>query len=306
MQFAFDLDLLPQARVPSRSGRARVTEKRVKSILGKATGGLSAYDFTLNPYTGCQFSCSYCYAAFFVPDEEKADKWGEWIEVKENAMALLRKARRLAGSTIYVGSVTDPYQPIEREVRLTRSLLTHMADLAVQPSVTIQTRSPFVADDIDLFKQFKNLRVNVSITTDDDEVRKQFEPQCASIRRRLETVSLLLAEGIDANVSVSPMLPISDPEGFARTLRDLGARKVYASAFHAPRGAFIAGTRQKALDLAREMGWGGPQYLETLDRMRSVFPELKSGNWEIKESSDYSSVRHTPQRLASSHSSLAS
>ena len=86
---------------------------------------MDAYDFTLNPYSGCSFGCTYCYAAFFSRDAEKRDAWGYWVNVKENAEALLKKRRRsLDGKRIYMSSVTDPYQPIERELKLTRQPIT--------------------------------------------------------------------------------------------------------------------------------------------------------------------------------------
>jgi DNA repair photolyase len=83
----------------------QVTQRTAKSILSKASGFISAFDYTLNPYSGCTFGCTYCYAAFFAKDPECQHTWGDWVEVKENALALLQKKRKrpLIDKTIYEG-----------------------------------------------------------------------------------------------------------------------------------------------------------------------------------------------------------
>src|SRR5262245_50010995 len=112
----------PGIPIPERVGVTRVAARRVRHMLTKATGLVSRFDFTLNPYVGCSFGCAYCYAAFFQPDDEKAKDWGNWVAVKENALEVLRQEYKLPGAHVLVGSVTDPYQPVERQTRLTRSL----------------------------------------------------------------------------------------------------------------------------------------------------------------------------------------
>lgn len=276
MQLAFELEI-PEVKVPNPGSRTAFQMLKAKSIVRKATGMVSAYDWTINPYSGCQFACSYCYAAHFVPDELRREQWGDWVDIKENALGLLRVARGLAGSHIYLGSVTDPYQPVEKQVRLTRQILSHLARLSPQPKIVVQTRSPLVVSDIPLLKEFgRNVRVNFSITTDDEDVRKAFEPRTARIAQRLDAVKSLVDAGIDVCVCVSPMLPIVDPEDFGRRLRETGARRFTASAFHRGKVPFRSGTREKALAIAKEMGWGGPEYVETVLRLRSVLPELET------------------------------
>ncbi|MGM3366965.1 SPL family radical SAM protein, partial [Escherichia coli] len=90
---------------------------------------------------------------------------------------------------------TDPYQPLEAKVELTREILKLLSQPEHQPTLVIQTRSPLVTRDIDLFRRFENLRVNLSITTDSDLVRRDFEPGCSSIERRLEAARELVAAG---------------------------------------------------------------------------------------------------------------
>ena len=110
-------------------GQANVEYKPTSAILTPATGFMDAYDYTLNPYSGCSFGCTYCYAAFFSHDREKRDNWGYWVSVKENAVSKLGGLKRsLDGKLIYMSSVTDPYQPIERKLEITRDLLNIMAE----------------------------------------------------------------------------------------------------------------------------------------------------------------------------------
>lgn len=158
-------------------GKSIVEYKKVSSILTKASGFMNSYDYTLNPYSGCSFGCTYCYAAFFSRSDDKKDNWGYWIDVKENSLSLLIKFRRkpLIGKTIYISSVTDPYQPIEKELELTRSLLKELSEYH-KPIIVIQTRSPLVTRDLDLFNRFDKIQINMTITTDSEEVRKIFEP----------------------------------------------------------------------------------------------------------------------------------
>ena len=151
---------------------------------------MDSYDFTLNPYSGCSFGCTYCYTAFFSPDKEKRDNWGDWIVVKENAVELMSKRRNggLDGKRIYMSSVTDPYQPIERKLELTRELLKIMAERH-RPKLMVQTRSPLVVRDGDLYRKIEEnggrVQVNMTVTTDDMDIMRTFEPACPPNRKRL-------------------------------------------------------------------------------------------------------------------------
>ena len=88
--------------------------------------------------------------------------------------------------------MTDPYQPVERTLELTRDLLRELADHH-QPRLVVQTRSPLVTRDLDLLVRFEHVQVNVTVTTDDDEVRRAFEPSCPNNRVRLKAVGEVVA-----------------------------------------------------------------------------------------------------------------
>lgn len=254
------------AQFLSRVGGADVAYAPARSVLTKAAGFMSEYDFTLNPYSGCSFGCSYCYAAFFGASKQDRDGWGRWVRVKENAVALLakRKPGSLDGKRIYMSSVTDPYQPVERELRLTRGLLEVLAgrrgpeypallDEPPKPKLVVQTRSPDVERDCDLLRRIKEnggrTQVNMTVTTDDEEVRRVFEPSCPSNATRLRAVSQVREEEVAACVTMTPLLWVSDPDAFADRLLATGVRKFIVQPFHFQRGKFVASTRDKALDL---------------------------------------------------------
>lgn len=267
-------DLEPEVRVPRRIGQALVTRRRVRQILTKPTGALKDLDFTINPYVGCSFACSYCYAAFFMPDEQKAHDWGYWVEVKENALELLRREDRLAGCKVLLGSVTDPYQPVERDTGLTKSIVEHLSRLEPQPSVRILTRSPLVSRDIDIFRSFHELQVGMSITTDDDATRIRYEPSCASIGQRLSAVKRLTEEGIRVTLNLAPLLPVTNVNAFAQMIRDSGASGFWASYFHPGTRKFAAGTRPGALQQAKMDDWCFEKFIETAHALKGLLPDL--------------------------------
>jgi DNA repair photolyase len=262
----------------TRLGQSTVSYYAASGLLNTASGFISEYDYTLNPYQGCTFACTYCYAAFFVRDAALRDAWGTWVRVKENALALLRRARKrpLRDKTIYISSVTDPYQPIERELELTRSLLLELLEHhTVRP--VIQTRSPLVTRDLDLLARFPAARVNMTITTDDETVRRVFEPACPSVAARLAAITAVAAAGVPACVTLTPLLPIADPVAFAERLLATGARDFVVQAFHAERGKFVAGTREPALQLCAERGWTIDRYHETVAALRARLPNVREG-----------------------------
>src|SRR5262245_27079161 len=112
----------------------------------------------------------------FLPQTRGRPKedWGRWLQAKVNAVALARKqAPKVAGQAVYVSSVTDPYLPAERGLGLTRGILEEL--VPYQPRLLIQTRGPLVVRDFDVLSQFRAVRVNMSIPTDSEDVRRAFE-----------------------------------------------------------------------------------------------------------------------------------
>ena len=263
----------------------------MRDILTRATGFMDAYDFTLNPYAGCAFGCTYCYAAFFSRSTAERDAWGEWVRVKENGVERLARRRRgsLDGKLIYMSSVTDPYQPIERKLGLTRELLEVLVGRH-RPKLVVQTRSPDVVRDADLFARIVEsggrVRVNMTVTTDDEDVRRAFEPSCPGNGRRLDAVAELARRGVETCVTMTPLLLVRESERFAEDLRRTGVERFIVQPFHFQRGKFVAGTRDAALGIMAEKLSCEAEtvldgYLEHYSRVRDVLrhrlPELGEG-----------------------------
>ena len=259
-------------------GNTEVLYKNAASILTEAKGFMDAYDYTLNPYSGCSFGCTYCYAAFFSRSEDQRKNWGFWLHVKQNALQLLTKFRKksLLNKTIYMSSVTDPYQPIERELKLTRSLIKELL-VYHQPRLVIQTRSPIVTRDIDLLKQYKVVQVNMTITTDSERVRKVFEPLCPSNTSRMKAIQEVNEAGVNSCITMTPLLPVEDAEDFAKRLLDTGIKKFIIQPFHSDKGKFVASTRENAMRLVKEMNWTTDKYNTVLDVIRKYIPDIGIG-----------------------------
>ena len=273
---------LPDANRPDRIGPTDVTYAPSREILTRATGFMDSYDYTLNPYSGCSFGCTYCYAAFFSRDIEKQNSWGNWVTVKENAAALLKKRKPgfLDGKRIYMSSVTDPYQPVEREVELTRQILKLMADHH-KPKLVVQTRSPTVVRDVDLYRQIEEnggrVQINMTVTTDDEGIRRTFEPFCPSNPVRLKAIGEVQAADIDTCITMTPVLLVNDSHQFTESLIDTGVKNFIAQPFHFSRGRFLAGTRDKAFALmAEKLGCSLKEFPhQYLERYQEFFQHLK-------------------------------
>ena len=272
----------PVANRPERIGPTAVEYAPSREILTRATGFMDAYDYTLNPYSGCSFGCTYCYAAFFSRDIEKQNTWGNWVTVKENAAALLKKRKPgfLDGKRIYMSSVTDPYQPVEREVELTRQILKLMADHH-KPKLVVQTRSPTVVRDVDLYRQIEEnggrVQINMTVTTDDEGIRRTFEPSCPSNPVRLKAIGEVQAAGLDTCITMTPVLLVNDSHQFTESLIDTGVQNFIAQPFHFSRGRFLAGTRDKAFALmAEKLGCSLKEFPhQYLERYQEFFQHLK-------------------------------
>lgn len=240
-----------------------------RSIFSPATGFIrrGGFDWTCNPYLGCTFGCSYCYAAFLPQNRRPVEDWGKWIVAKKNAVELAGKqAPKVAGQAVYMSSVTDPYQPVECSLLLSRGILEALAEH--QPRLVVQTRGPLVVRDIDVLKQFKSLRVNLSIPTDSERVRVQFEPKAPPLEKRWAAVRELRGAGIAVGVCVTPTLPIEDIDAFAKRLAEFEPDVLVCQDFHDAGRQFGADTGEEARKLLAEIGWGPANYRRFVDRLR--------------------------------------
>ena len=196
-----------------------IREIQAMSVLNRS----KVFDYCLNPYTGCQMNCRYCYARLFMRRYSgHTEPWGEFVDVKMNAPQVLRKQLlRAKRGTVWISSVCDPYQPLEERYKLTRQCLEEL--LKVQFPVNIQTKSKLVVRDLDLLKQFKEMGVTLTIATDREDMAKLFEPNASSVQERLEALAKLRSAGIPTAVFVGPILP-GNPERLAAQIQGIADR----------------------------------------------------------------------------------
>lgn len=172
----------------------------VKSVFTKSN--LPVCDYSVNPYVGCTHACKYCYASFMKRFTNHSEPWGGFLDVKH--WPVIAAPYRYGDKELFIGSVTDPYNPQEEEYRRTRSLLEQLKGSGVK--ITIQTKSDLVLRDIDLIKSFPDARVGFSINTLDEGFKDDMD-KAASIGRRLEAMRRFHEAGVRTTCFISPIFP---------------------------------------------------------------------------------------------------
>ncbi len=180
--------------------------RRIRVSTALSTSGLPDLDYAFNPYAGCYHSCIYCYARGYTRYSEVANNWGKVIYIKENIIDLLRKeVKAKKTGVVGVSTITDPYQPIEVEEKLTREALAILLDSGFK--ISIQTKSDLVLRDIDVITLCPDsVDVGVTITTVDEEVARIIEPNAPLPKRRIKAVERISSEGIETWVFLGPII----------------------------------------------------------------------------------------------------
>lgn len=252
--------------------------KESKQLLHPTGGYLNGYSHSLNPYSGCAFACSYCYVRQMPVALFRGESWGEWLDVKQGAAGRLRsnliRAKRKGPVTIFMSSSTDPYQPAEYKEKVTRSLLEVLSE--ERPDfLFVQTRSPLVTRDIDLFQALGDrLRISVTVETDREDIRKVFTPTAPPIAARLRALQQLAAAGLPVQAAIAPLLPCS--EHFAERLQPVAERVVIDDYF---RGDGSQGKRTERLHIRdiyerhQLAEWYSPAKTDAvIEHFRTVYP----------------------------------
>ena len=237
------------AEAPAADTKRKSVEKPeyfllpVKSILNRCDSDRVPFDWTINPYRGCEFACKYCYARY--THEYMELDGGEFerkIFVKQDAAAVLARdvdrkyshASKASGYTkaehIAIGTATDPYQPAEKEYGVTRACLEELAKREGL-SISIITKSNQIVRDLDILKVIARksaLSVNITVTTLKPRLARLLEPRAPRPDLRLAAVKELRQAGLHVGVSASPLLPgITDAdgelEGVAAAAKEAGA-----------------------------------------------------------------------------------
>jgi DNA repair photolyase len=220
-----------------------VTFETARSIITRNESPDLGFDRSINPYRGCEHGCIYCYARpthsylNLSPGLDFETK----LVAKRNAAELLTKELAAAGyaaGLIMVGVNTDAYQPIERELKITRGVLEVLA--AARHPFGLVTKSSLVERDLDLVAAMSQLdlaSVSISITSLDPKLARILEPRAASPQRRLRTVRTLAAAGVPVRVNLAPVIPfVNEPEieAIVDAAADAGARNAHYTVVRLP------------------------------------------------------------------------
>ncbi len=249
------LPLLPESPGPRLVGIARLAAEGeslrqghdveyftlpVRSLLNRCTVARMPFTWTINPYRGCEFACKYCYARYTHEFMELRDgvDFERKIYIKQHAAELLRQELRRVkpGEEIAIGTATDPYQPIERRLEVTRAILEELSRHAGL-ELGIVTKSNLVLRDIDVLQRIaenNQIFVNVTITTLNVDLARILEPRAPRPDLRMETVRKLNLEGVNAGVICAPVVPgITDSprdlEALVRATAEAGGKYIYAN-----------------------------------------------------------------------------
>jgi DNA repair photolyase len=247
----------------------------VKSILNRCESNRVPFEWTINPYRGCEFGCKYCYARYTHEYMEiDGGEFEQRIFVKQDAAALLSRdvsqkysyESKASGYTqaehIAIGTATDPYQPAEKEYGVTRACLEELARREGL-SVSVITKSNQIVHDIDILKVIaakSALSLNITVTTLKPRLARLLEPRAPRPDLRLAAVKELRDAGLNVGVSASPLIPgITDGEGeleaVAAAAKEAGAQWFFSGVlFLMPSSAktFLPFIREKFPRLAKQ------------------------------------------------------
>lgn len=170
--------------------------------------GLYDIDYALNPYRGCAHGCLYCYA----PDIIKCEgcgEWGSWVEARANISRVLKKEiQKIGGAMIGLATVTDPYQPAEERLGITRACLEVISHS--DASVMLMTKSSLAFRDFDILRKIRKLEFCVTVTTLDEVLARQMEPNAPSPEARIDLLQESARSGFRTGAMISPWLVSSD------------------------------------------------------------------------------------------------
>lgn len=273
-----DIDFEPGESVAERgvSPATELFRDHSKTILSRNDSPDIGFEYSLNPYRGCEHGCIYCYAR---PTHEYLGfsaglDFESRILVKERAPDLLRKALlspRWKPQVIVLSGVTDPYQPIERKLRITRRCLEVLAEF--RNPVAIITKNHLVTRDLDLLMElnrFQACGVYLSITSVSASLSARMEPRASTPRRRFEALRELSAAGIPCGVMAAPIIPGLNDEQIPAILEsaaEAGARRAGYILVRLPHGL-----RELFSD------WLATHFPDRRDRVLNRLREARDGN----------------------------
>lgn len=207
-----------------------VLEKQSRTGLSKS--GLPEIDYAVNPYHGCLHGCIYCFAIDFTPERDASANWGNVVYARTNLPELLTKELpKLRKGVVGLSTITDAYQPIEARYRLSRKC----AEIILRDGffLTIQTKSPLVTLDMDLWIKHRNsLDIGFTITSPSEKIARMIEPYTPSPSARIRALQELHRSGISTWIFLGPVIPgVNDDEKdlreIVRTASETGSRLIF-------------------------------------------------------------------------------
>ncbi len=240
-----EIILDPEAAASTQSVPTRYYVDRSVSVVSQNNSPDIGFDKSINPYRGCEHGCIYCYAR---PTHEYLGysaglDFETRIMVKRDAPQLLEKAlssSKWRPEVLAMSGVTDPYQPIERKLRLTRGCLTVLERF--RNPVMIITKNSLIARDRDILRSLTSsqaVAVSISVTTLNPDLSRSMEPRTASPQKRLETIAQLASDGVPTGVMIAPVIPgLNDEEipAILKAARESGASHTGFTALRLPLG----------------------------------------------------------------------
>jgi DNA repair photolyase len=267
--------------------KTEITIDSTRTIITRNQSPDISFDRSINPYRGCEHGCIYCFARpthAYLGMSPGAD-FESKLFVKPNAAELLAKELSAPGytpKTIAIGTNTDPYQPIERQLKIMRSILEVLREF--RHPVGIVTKSALVLRDIDILAPMAEMglaRVALSVTTLDRRLARAMEPRAATPGKRLEAVRILAEAGIPTSVMFAPIIPAlndGEMESVLAAAKEAGARSA---------GYVLLRLPLEIKDLFRE--WLEANHPDAAKHVMSLIRQMRNGK-------DYDSQWHARQR----------
>jgi DNA repair photolyase len=217
-----DLDFFLMDR-PEEPIKVKAYESKARMALSLSS--LPGLKHALNPYIGCEHGCIYCFAPEIV--KRSRETWATEVGYRPNLPVLLNRELRRKRGTIGIGTVTDPYQPLERTLLITRKCLLEIA--RHDNPISILTKSDLVLRDLEIIHSTAKPEVGITITTLDEALATKLEPGAPSPRRRLEALRQLATGNVECYAMIGPLLPFIEPDAFSNlvhAVKETGCHRI--------------------------------------------------------------------------------
>ena len=287
------LDAREEVDGPGPKLRTSVTLENARTIISFNQSPDIPFDRSINAYRGCEHGCVYCYArpSHAYHDLSPGLDFETKLFAKPNAAELLRQTLAKPGYTpkpIAMGTNTDPYQPIEADYRITRSILE--VCLEARHPVTITTKSARVTRDLDLLAELARLNliaVAISITSLDPRLSGRLEPRASAPTKRLEALEKLVDAGVPAHVSVAPIIPSITDEYLEEILEQAAARGVNSASW------IMLRLPHEVAPLFRE--WLGVHFPDRAGKVMAIVQSVRANEYGGRDNDPGFFTRMKPQ-----------